>query len=643
VQLVSDDSIFSSTASEGSREADLEPLLAEAALAMAMLTALPVQLAVLEANGKIRYVNQTWRETALALVGEADLGNVAEGANYLDVCRRSEEGGDKPAAEVRRALEAVLHGELELFTQEYRCPRPEEDKWYLLYASPLEAGGAMIAHFDITDRKIEDRDLFRREERQRLILGSTSELISTHTADSTFVFASGSAHLLLGCEPEELSGQRLLALVHPDDLESATRSWDRLVSGSAQETVTARLQRRDGPDLWLEISVRALLPGSQAAGELFVAVSRDVTEHKSAEERQAELRLALERAAFEWRSTFDEIRLPILVLGLDGRIRRLNRAAIELLGKSYRDVLGHTIDELGSRQPWQAVAAVAGRALEGFAPEVCEARDEAAGRTWEVESRLSAPGDREAKLIVQVREITETVRLQDSLRRSETMAVLGSVVGGVAHEVRNPLFGMSSVLDAFENRFGDRPEYRPYLPLLRSELGRMTELMQALLDYGKPPRLEPRPGNPVDAVHEAFSLCRPLAERNQIELVLEGRAGVVPVLFDRPQLTQALKNVVENAVQHAPEGTAVTVSAAPFSLEGAPWVRLTVCDRGPGFATADLPKAMEPFFSRRKGGTGLGLAIAARIIEGHGGRLRPDNRLDGGAEVEISLPALTDY
>jgi PAS domain S-box-containing protein len=633
---------------EPSGDVGLEPLLAEAALAMAMLTALPVQMAVLDAEGRIRYVNQTWKELALAFAGQENLGKVAEGASYLDVCRHAEEGGDKLAAEVRRALEAILHGKLELFTQEYKCRRTaeaeaeegEEWEWYLLYAAPLQTGGAVVAHIDITERKLEEQELGFREERQRLILGSTSDLISTHTADSTFVFASDSALALLGCEPEELVGRRLLELIHPDDQEGAVRAWDRLFSGSTQETFTVRLERRDERHVWVETSCRTLIRGSQAPGELFVAVSRDVTEHKEAEERQAELRLALERAAFEWRSTFDEIQLPILLLGLDGRIRRLNRAATDLFGRNYRDAMGRTIDELGSGQPWQAVAAVAGRALEGFAPEICEARDEGTGRTWEVEASLAAPGDEEARLIVQVREITETVRLQDSLRRSETMAVLGSVVGGVAHEVRNPLFVMSSVLDAFENRFGDRPEFRPYLPMLRSELSRMTELMQSLRDFGKPARLEPLPGDLLHTVREAFALCRPLAEQHQVKLVAEGGTGSNPVPFDHHQLAQALKNVIENAVQHAPDGSSVVVTVAPFSHEGAPWVRLTICDRGPGFSAADLPKVTEPFFSRRKGGTGLGLAIVSRIIEGHDGRLRLGNRLDGGAEVEIALPAL---
>jgi PAS domain S-box-containing protein len=347
---------------------------------------------------------------------------------------------------------------------------------------------------------------------------------------------------------------------------------------------------------------------------------------------------ALERAACEWRSTFDAIRSPVLLVGLDGRVRRLNRAARDLLGRDYRELVGRAVEELGGGQPWAAVAALTHRVLESFAPEVCEATDESHERTWEVEA-VASPGD-DSKIIVQVRDITKTVRLQESLRRSETMAALGAVVGGVAHEVRNPLFGMSAVLDAFESRCGDLPEHRPYLPLLRTEIGRMTELMQDLLDYGRPARFEMAPQDLAAAVDGAIELCLPLAERQRAALTVRRQAPGEQVLFDLHQLTQAFKNVVENALQHSPAGGQVTVEAVPFTVEDGRWLRVSVRDQGPGFAPADLPRALEPFFSRRSGGTGLGLSIVSRVVEGHGGRIRVANHAEGGAVVDLEFPCI---
>lgn len=624
-------------------DSEIDPLLEDSSLAIAVLTALPVQVALVDPEGTITAVNRTWREGAALRAGSpAVLAGLCEGANYLEVCARSAAAGDEDAEAARQGLAEVLRGELGFLTLEYPCPQPGRDAWFLLYAAPLPAPsrGAVVAHVDITGRKGIEREVAKREELHRLILESASELISTHAPDSAFVFASGACRTLLGYEPEELIGRAALDFVHPDDLRHARLVHERLLTTSACETLTNRMRRRDGRYVWVESTIR-VMPAARERVGYRVAVTRDITERREAEAQQAELRRALERAAYEWRSTFDAIELPILLLNLDGRLRRLNRAASVLLGRDYREVIGRTVGEIGSGQPWDAVAALTGRIIEGCPAEVCEARDEKGSRTWEVAASLSAPSDEgDAKVIVQVRDLTETVRLQESLRRSETMAVLGSVVGGVAHEVRNPLFGMSSVLDAFENRFGDRPEFRPYLPLLRSELRRMTDLMQALLDYGKPPHFEMAVGDPIAAVEGALALCRPLAGRCGVSLRVEAAAVRPPVSFDPHQLAQAFKNVVENAVQHSPEGGEVTVEASGFHWEGETWVRLSVRDQGPGFAPADLPRVLDPFFTRRKGGTGLGLSIVSRVVEAHGGRVRAINHPAGGAQVDIELPAV---
>jgi PAS domain S-box-containing protein len=615
-----------------------EWLSADDALPIAILTALPAMVAFLAPDGVIRSVNRRWRQTAMAAGGQEVARKTSEGIDYLAVCAGSAAAGDESAARAGEGLTAVLRGERGFFAMEYLC----EDSWYLLYAAPLRMlGGAVVAHLDVTEQKRRERESEIRDEWHRLVLGSTGDLISTHTPDTAFVFASGASRRLLGYEPKELQGRPVFDFLHPDDLVRAERVYDALAAFSESEMIAYRFRRKDGSYLWMESKIRVVGRPLGKGLESWVAVTRDVSANKEAEERQADLHQALERAAYDWRGTFDAIQSPILLLGLDGRVQRLNRAARDLLGRSYREILGRGIRESGTGQPWATVAALADRVLESFVPEVCEATDESRERTWEVEATVSAlPDEAETKVIVQVRDITKTARLQESLRRSETMAALGAVVGGVAHEVRNPLFGMSAVLDAFESRFGDQPEHRPYLPLLRQELGRMTQLMQALLDYGKPARSDRAPREIAGTVEGALALCAPLAGRQGVSLALRLEPGVPAAMIDAQQLTQAVKNVVENAIQHSPAGGEVTVEGAPLTVEGTPWARVSVRDRGPGFAPADLPRVMDPFFSRRNGGTGLGLSIVSRVMEEHGGRVRAANHPEGGAVVHLELPAL---
>jgi len=217
---------------------------------------------------------------------------------------------------------------------------------------------------------------------------------------------------------------------------------------------------------------------------------------------------------------------------------------------------------------------------------------------------------------------------------------LGQVAVGVAHEVRNPLFGISSTLDAFGAKFGERPEFAPYLRVLGDQVGRLTRLMQDLLEYGKPPRVDLVPGDPTQGIQQALLYCQPLADRRGVTL-RHRRTGAAPrVAQDPSRLLQLLQNLLENAVQHSPAGAEVLILSGPQELEGVRWAEVRIEDGGPGFRSDDLARIFDPFFTRRQGGTGLGLAIVQRIVEEHGGRIEATNRPGGGALLTVRLPAL---
>jgi signal transduction histidine kinase len=231
----------------------------------------------------------------------------------------------------------------------------------------------------------------------------------------------------------------------------------------------------------------------------------------------------------------------------------------------------------------------------------------------------------------------EVTQLEESLRRRERMAAMGSLVAGVAHEVRNPLFGISSTVDALEARV--KPEgVAHHLGMLRSQVERLGKLMDDLLEYGRPRALERRPEPLAAMVDEASRACDFLARAagSRVELVARDDVPTLPV--DRKRIVQVLQNVLENALRHAPADSAVTVELARLDGDGS-LVRIAVRDRGPGFAIPDLPHVFEPFFTRRQGGTGLGLSIVQQIVEQHGGRVEARNHPAGGAEVVILLPA----
>jgi len=236
-----------------------------------------------------------------------------------------------------------------------------------------------------------------------------------------------------------------------------------------------------------------------------------------------------------------------------------------------------------------------------------------------------------------VRAEEEQKRLHASLRQAETMSAMGSLVAGFAHQVRNPLFGISSVLDAIEARGGEVEAFGKHTAVLRREVERLIALTQELFEYGKSSGLQLAAASISDVIREAASARASLAEERGVRIVLDEKAGVGNLLVDRPRLVRVFENVLENALQHSTRGSEVTVTIR-VAEDGDAAIECVVEDAGPGIADEDLPHVLEPFFTRRRGGTGLGLSIVQRIVEEHGGRVVVTNRRRGGAAVVVRLP-----
>ena len=212
---------------------------------------------------------------------------------------------------------------------------------------------------------------------------------------------------------------------------------------------------------------------------------------------------------------------------------------------------------------------------------------------------------------------------------------LGIVVAAVAHEVRNPLFGLSSVLDAMEQRFRDSAELRRYHDVLRLELDRLVTLMEDLLEYGKPNRNEPAPVSLHEIVTAAIRSCRRRATAGKVTVVNNVKDKLPHILVDKRRAATVLCNLMENAIQHSPPEARVTITATRTCANS---IQCVVSDRGPGISSEDLTRIFEPFFTKRHGGTGLGLAIAQKAIEDMGGDLRARNNPAGGASLLATFP-----
>ncbi len=352
--------------------------------------------------------------------------------------------------------------------------------------------------------------------------------------------------------------------------------------------------------------------------------------------RWMRLQRRIQSVATEWQLTIDAVESPILTLDLDGRILRMNRAAMLLSGKPYSENLGKRISDLGSGEPWLTASERVDRVRAGGGAQAVRMEDTDTGESWEITvPRVRNPGPDGPTIVAVASNVTELVALHESLHRQELLSAMGALVGGVAHDMRNFMFALNGTLDIFETRFGDREDQLPYFRMLRQHGGRINDLMQSLLDYGKPVQLEPEPQALGEVIAEAGEICAaPAAERGiELRIRIAGRIPRIPI--DRTRVLQVFKNLLENAVQHSPEGGQVQVDTE----RRGEWIESRIRDSGPGLGLSDSGRLFEPFFSKRKGGTGLGLAIVYRIITEHGGEVEARDRPEGGAEFRVRLPA----
>lgn len=219
---------------------------------------------------------------------------------------------------------------------------------------------------------------------------------------------------------------------------------------------------------------------------------------------------------------------------------------------------------------------------------------------------------------------------QRELARQESLAAMGTMAAGLAHEIRTPLSVIRTSAEMLVRRAAPDSREAELASFTVEEVDRLSRLVEDLLAFARPraPDL-----GPTDLEAAAARASRSIALGSDAAEIRTELASA-PVLGDAEQLYQVALNLVSNAVQASPPGGVVRLSTG---VEGGQAV-LRVIDAGPGIAPEDLAHVWDPFFSRRSGGTGLGLPIVRRIAEEHGGRVTLEPAPDGGTIATLRIP-----
>ena len=323
----------------------------------------------------------------------------------------------------------------------------------------------------------------------------------------------------------------------------------------------------------------------------------------------------------------------VMLLDEEGSILFANDTARALLGLTTQGAIeGLSLSALlDSSHP---LLAMVGAALEGNN----QARDVAirvsdaskAERSSLLVSLFRLGQERKAAgLLIMLRDMGPVRELEDAVQDSNRLARLGGLISGVAHQLRNPLQGMNLRLELLSQEVQGTGADR-HIAKLRQEVNRLDQAVEALLRFMRPQQLELSEFSINDLLTEQATQVR----RDSVKVEFELDPDVPAVQADRSMLAEALKNVVDNALQAMPNGG--TLGLKSKGVNGV--VEITVSDTGEGISPEHLDRIFNLYFTTKHGGNGLGLPLALRAVELNRGTMELRSQPGNGTSCLIRVP-----
>jgi signal transduction histidine kinase len=242
--------------------------------------------------------------------------------------------------------------------------------------------------------------------------------------------------------------------------------------------------------------------------------------------------------------------------------------------------------------------------------------------------------DRERKATLELERVYSELRENiERLKKAERLSAVAQLSANMAHEIRNPLAGISGAAGILKRGNATSENLRECIEIIEKESQRLNKLLTSFLDFARPRTPRFQPADLREIIDSVIALAGHSPGAGAIEFRRAIDCDLPEIECDSEQLKQVLLNLVINAIQATRQGI-VELQAA---VRGR-WAVITVRDEGTGIPPEHQERIFDPFYTTKDNGTGLGLAIACKIVEQHGGTLTAANAPERGLDIVVQLP-----